>query len=429
MTEFGIVLRSLRVRLFSTVLTVATVAVATALLLTLLSLQRAGERSFLRGAGNAHLLVSADAGPLVSVLNSLFYASPPQRPLTQAKVIELLDSFPWQWAIPMQQGDSYRGYPTLATTPGFFVDFQPVEGEPWRFTEGRGFERPFEAVLGGAVARETGLKLGAELVFTHGAGGDHGHEHKEFAFTVVGILEPTGSPHDRAVFTDLTSSWILHAHDRRERDGLLPPGHVHGGPPLTTEADLIDGDRLVTGLLLRLPTRAGSGVSGSLQAQFDRLRRDPTLTVASPADQITKLLAIVGRLDILFFAMAGAILVGSALTILLALHGSMRERRRQIAIFRVLGCSRGRILALVLTESTLLGVAGALAGLVVSIAGTTLTVLYVRAESGLSLDAGIDPRGALLVVAATAFLAAAAGLFPAILAYRTPVADHLRPNA
>lgn len=427
MTDLGIVLRSLRARPLATLLAAASVAVATALLLTLLSLQRAGERSFLRGAGNAHLLVSADAGPLVSVLNALFYANPPQRPLTSAKVVEILDSFPWQWAIPLQQGDSFRGYPVLATTPEFFTRFEAVDGEPWRFAEGRAFERNFEAVLGATVAANTGLRLGAELVFTHGAAGHGGHEHREYAFRVVGILAPTGSPHDRALFTDLESSWILHAHDRREAAGLIR--HVHGGPPQTTVADLLDEDRLVTGLLLRLPTRPGSAIPGALQAQFDRLRRDPTLTVASPADQISKLLSIVGRIDVLFLAMAGAILVGSALTILIAMHATMRERRRQVAIFRVLGSSRGRILQLVLAESALIGLAGAAAGLVLSLLGTALASAYLRREAGVVLDPTVDPRSALLVAAMTVVLSALAGLLPAVLAYRTPVADHLRPNA
>ena len=39
----------------------------------------------------------------------------------------------------------------------------------------------------------------------------------------------------------------------------------------------------------------------------------------------------------------------------------------------------------------------------------------------------LDTRAAVLVTAATVVLAALAGLAPAIRAYRTPVAEHLRP--
>jgi putative ABC transport system permease protein len=136
-SDLAIVLRSLRARLFSTIVTVATVGIAVCLLLTLLSLQAAGAKAFLRGSGNTHILVSAEAGPLVSVLNAIFYAGAPQRAIPHAKFEEVRTSFPWSWAIPIQQGDSYEGIPTLATTPEFFTKFEPVDGEPWRFAHGR----------------------------------------------------------------------------------------------------------------------------------------------------------------------------------------------------------------------------------------------------------------------------------------------------
>jgi putative ABC transport system permease protein len=428
MNDFTIVFRSLKARLFTTVVTVVTVAIAVALLLTLLTLKRAGGEAFLRGSGNAHLLVSADASPIVSVLNAFFYAGAPARPLTEPKLLEIQSSFPWKWTVPMQQGDSYRGFPTLATTTGFFSDFEPVPGEPWEFQEGRAFAANFEVVVGHEVADQTGLRIGSTLNFTHGAGDEHGHVHTEYAFTVVGILGPTGSAHDRAIFCSLESSWILHAQDRKEREraeaGLA---HEHG-PPLTA-ADLIEADRKVTGLLIRLPTRPGSDVSTAMQPEFDRLRRDPTITVANPAFEIQKLLAIVSRVDVLFVAMAVVILVGSAISILVALYNSMYERRRQIAIFRVLGCSRGRIFGLVMTESALIGVLGAASGAILSGVGGAVAGAYLRAQVGLVLGLGMDPQQTVIVIAGAVCLASLAGILPALLAYRTPVGETLRPSA
>ena len=46
-----------------------------------------------------------------------------------AKFDELRGSFPWAWVVPIQQGDSYKGFPTLATVPEFFTRFEPVEGD------------------------------------------------------------------------------------------------------------------------------------------------------------------------------------------------------------------------------------------------------------------------------------------------------------
>jgi putative ABC transport system permease protein len=222
MTDWTIILRSMTARLFSTVTTIITVAVAVGLMLVLLMMRDSGRKAFERGSGNMHLLVSADASPLVSILNGIYYANPPRRPVTWAKYNEIARNFPLEYAIPTQIGDSYEGRPVLATTPDFFSKFEPVAGEPWMFRQGRGLENQWDVVLGSRTASETGLKLGDQIVLTHGSGGSReggggGHVHAQFKFTVVGMLGPTGSAHDRALFTNIEASWIMHAFDRRER--------------------------------------------------------------------------------------------------------------------------------------------------------------------------------------------------------------------
>jgi putative ABC transport system permease protein len=237
---------------------------------------------------------------------------------------------------------------------------------------------------------------------------------------VVGILEPTGSAHDRAVFTDLDSSWILHAHDRREREGI---------EGVTKASDLTDADRKITGILLRLPTRPGSDASAAIQQQFDALRRDTAITVAQPAQQIDRLRGIVGNIDGIFIALGVAVLVSSGISILLALYNSMAERRRQIAVLRAIGLSRGRVQGMIVTEACLIGLAGAVTGVVLSIVGGALAAAALKARIGLVVQPDVDPRATLIVLAGAVLLAGLASVLPAILAYRTPVADNLRPAA
>lgn len=425
MSDLGIVLRSLRARMFSTTVVVLLVAISAGLLLAILSLRTAGERAFERGTGNAHLLVSRDGSPLVSVLNGLFYANPPKAPIEQAKLDELRGSFPWAMFVPTAVGDSYRTFPVVATVPEFFTKFEPVVGEPWKFAEGRAFDKNFEVVIGSGVARETGLRMGAKLILTHGSGksregvaDEHAHEHKEYQYTVVGILEPTGSPHDRALFTDLTSCWILHAHDRFEREGAHKT---------VTPADLVPEDKVVTGVLLRLPSRDNAGAPPALASQYDRIRRDGSLTVAIPSNEVQRLFGIVKSIDVLFLAMAGATLVSSAVAILLSMINSMSERRRQVAILRVLGASKPRIFWLVLTESTIVGLVGAALGVVVCGAVLFLSTKWLLSAHGIVIAPELDARSAVLVAMGTTLLAAIAGIVPSVLAYRTPVARNLRP--
>ena len=424
MSDLSIVLRSLRTRLFSTATVVVLVALSAGLLLAILSLRNAGERAFERGTGNAHLLVSRDGSPLVSVLNGLFYANAPRAPIDAAKLEELRASFPWAMFVPTAIGDNYRSFPVVATAPEFFRVFEPVAGEPWVFAEGRPFDRNFEVVVGSSVARESGLRLGARIVLTHGShlsregGGDHAHDHahvhEEYAYEVVGILKPTGSPHDRALFSSLESTWILHAHDRFEREGRHK---------LVTAEDLEDSDRVVTGVLLRLPSREPNSAPPALVSQYERLRRDGSIT----ANEVRRLFDIVSSLDVLFVAMAAATLVTAAAAILLSMINSMSERRRQVAILRVLGASRARIFWLVLTESTVIGLAGAAAGVVLCVLFLFAATQWMLAAHGIVIAPALDPRAAIIVAMSTTALAGLAGLVPSILAYRTSVSRGLRP--
>ncbi len=428
MSDWTIIFRSMTARLFSTVTTIITVAVAVALLLVLLTMRGAAEKSFQRGSGDMHLLVSADDSSLVSILNGVFYANPPRRPIPWAKYQELSRSFPFAYAVPTQQGDSYAGLPVMATSREFFTAFKPNPGEPWQLADGEFFDAPYEVVVGSAAAAASGLKVGDTLFLTHGiqqsrqlgsADAMAPHQHTEFTYTVVGVLEPTGGSHDRALFTDLTSSWVIHAHDRRKRED---PAVI-----ATTEADLIDADRLITGIYLRLITRPGSDAPANLPQVFDRLRRDPTITVAQPAQEIDSLFKIVDPINRLFVAIAVVVVISSGIAIMLALYNSMEQRRRQIATLRVMGASRGRIFGLVLTESAILGIAGAAAGVLFSLIGAVVAAGVLKTQLGLVIEPGADPRTLVVVVIGTVALAAVAGLIPSVMAYQTSVAKNLRP--
>ncbi|MBC7833914.1 MAG: FtsX-like permease family protein [Phycisphaerales bacterium] len=477
LTDFTIIRRSLGSRLFATGATVVTVAVAVALLLVLLSMRESWRKAFDRGTGNMHMLVSRDASPLVALLNGVFYANPPQRAIEWAKYNQLADSFPWEFAIPVQYGDSYRGSPVLATSSEFFTAFEPVQGRRWGLASGRffapEFADKFEVVAGSAAAATTGMKVGDKLHVTHGAsgpGGAAGHEHDEFTYEVVGVLEPSGSAHDRALFTHVTGAWVLHAQDRMERAGTLPKvevnhaehdenehahddaaedhghddeehahdeddhahgdGHAHENEHdhrAVTAADLIEADKLITGIYLRVPTRPGSDNSASIQPAFDQLRRDPSITVAQPTQQIGTLKKVVGNIEQILLAMAAAVLLSSAVSIMVALSTSMDQRRRQIAVLRVLGFSRPRVLSLVLTESALIGAMGAAIGVAVSLAGAWLVTFVMKQKLGLLIEPALSPRWLLAVFVGTTLLAALAGMVPAIMAYRTSVAKNLRP--
>src|SRR5690606_22715403 len=95
-----------------------------------------------------------------------------------------------------------------------------------------------------------------------------------------------------------------------------------------------------------------------------------------------KLLSIVSNIDQIFLAIAAVVLLSSGIAIMLALYNSMEQRRRQIAVLRVLGAGRWRVFGLVLTESAIIGLLGALAGIALSLAGVQVVAGIMRQRLG-----------------------------------------------
>ena len=95
-------------------------------------------------------------------------------------------------------------------------------------------------------------------------------------------------------------------------------------------------------------------------------------------------------------------------------------RRREIALRLAVGASRGRLIRQLLTESALLGAAGAVAGLAVASVGAPL-IVSVLSQSGSPLILDVTPDGRVLLFTAAISFASAliAGVLPAIRTART----------
>jgi putative ABC transport system permease protein len=111
--------------------------------------------------------------------------------------------------------------------------------------------------------------------------------------------------------------------------------------------------------------------------------------------------------------------------ILVSIYNSVSARIREIAILRALGATRRLILALICVEAGLIGLAGSILGL---IAGHLLGAIgsgFVERLVGEGFN-WINVSGEeWIYLLAVVALSTAAGLIPALKAYRTPVATNL----
>lgn len=131
-------------------------------------------------------------------------------------------------AIPICMGDTFgenSQYRVVATTPAFFNELEiDVEtGQTLSFSEGRAFdlwnpnEGVLQAVVGSRVAAAENLKLGDPIRPIHGDIGAGGHEHVT-EFKVVGILAPSGTRNDVAVFINIEGFYMMDEHRKPLED-------------------------------------------------------------------------------------------------------------------------------------------------------------------------------------------------------------------
>lgn len=404
-----LVWRNLARRRLNAVLTASSVALGVAVVVAILAIHAGGGEAFRQSAFGCDLVVGGKGSALQLVLNSLFHLDRSPGNLAWERYRELAAHRGVAWAVPIAVGDSYRGYRVVGTTDRFFRDFRPrpdrsfeIEGRPFRFDAARlegvmsggTAEGTFEAVVGSVAARRAGLGLGATFRVSHGVEGE-GEEHGE-TWTVVGILRPTGTPHDRAIFINLDSFYATAGHEARAE---------------------------VSAVLVKAKSEGTA-----YQLEHD-LNRRPDVVAAAPGRVVGELLELVGKVDLLLLVVAALVVVVAAVSILVSLYASMAERRRSIAILRALGAPRSAVFRMMLLESVALCFLGGAGGIVLGHLLTAAAGRALSAWAGVEIAAFAFHPEEPAVFGGVLVLGALAGALPAWAAYRLEVAEGLSPTS
>ncbi|HUF35297.1 MAG TPA: FtsX-like permease family protein [Gemmatimonadales bacterium] len=167
-------------------------------------------------------------------------------------------------------------------------------------------------------------------------------------------------------------------------------------------------------------------VAKGLRARFPRLEVNSVADLVVHAKQrliyFTQLSYILGSMSLI----VAVLLIGTLLTI------TVNERLGEIATLRAIGVSRGSIVLQVLAEGVVLTVAGAALGILLGLATARYLDAILTSFPGLpAAFSFFVPRAETLSLAALVLLVTGslAGLYPAWLASRAPIAATLRAEA
>jgi putative ABC transport system permease protein len=389
MTLAGISLAYLRARPLATALNLLLLALGIATITVLLLATAQLEDRMGRDARGIDLVAGAKGSPMQLVLSAVFHIDAPVGNIPLADALALAKNRAVKTAIPLALGDSFHGYRIVGTNHDYPAHYGAS------VAAGRLWAEPMEAVLGAEVAAASALAVGASFAGAHGLG-EGGDLHEAEPYKVTGVLAPTGTVLDRLVLTSIESVWEV---------------HEHAGQPA--------GGKEITALLIQYSTPLAAAL---LPRQVNATA---TLQAASPAYESARLFRMIGvGVDVLR-AFGLVLVLAAGLSVFIALLNALEDRRYDLAVMRMLGAGRGRLLRLMLLEGAALALAGGVAGIAL---GHLLTELLGRAL-GQAKQAAVtgwtwQPAEFWLLGLSLA-VGLAAALLPAWRAYRSDVAPVL----
>ena len=479
-------------------------ALGVALVVSVLVVNGVVGKSFQQGAQGYDLIVGSKGSKLQLVLSTVFYNQDPVG-LIPYEYYDLMRSSRYsaevKTAIPIARGDNYQGAPVVATTPEYFKTVTKSDGKAYTLQKGEFFKNVdyTGAVIGYAVAKKNKLQIGDEIRFGHANSQEERDLHDPF--TVVGILDHTASPHDRAVFVNLEGFYRQHEHatgsetvDYSLRDEELAKkraelgiedvvaeneeaahehDHEHEGEEADHdhehehEGEEADHDhehghdhaRRLTAILLitkdqevavagtvdqieAATQRPGAEIAEDKLVTANRQAVVDTAVTALPAKIEGELLEaqavapvqeiaaffqdVIGNIQSVLIIFAIQVVIVAGVGMMVSIYNSMNERRQEIAIMRALGARRGTVMAIVLFESILLSLGGGLLGAIIGHAAIGGLAPFIMSYANVMVHPWDFQLVELVLIPCLVILASIVGYLPAVVAYRTDVAQALQ---
>jgi putative ABC transport system permease protein len=428
----GLALAYLRDRGLVTAFNILLIALGVASLAVLLLVSNQIEQRFARDSAGIDLVVGAKGSPLQLILSSVYHVDVPTGNVP-ADSLDLLRRDPGvARAIPLALGDSFRGARIVGTEPAFLQ----LHGAS--LAQGRIFARTGEAVVGAEAARQTGLTLGRRFTGAHGVSKE-GHSHDHMAFTVIGILAPTGTVTDRLILTTVDSVWAMHGiaapgskTGKDDPDGHDHEGHNHEGDdhgaarpsakPEPAAAVLDPRSGPAPDITAILVTYRNAMAAVRLPSAINR---ETALQAASPATETARLLTLFGAALDGARLFAWLVALTGLLSVFVVLLSAATAREGDMALLRVMGATRAQAAGTVLLEGLIIAAAGALLGLAAAHALLALGAALFPTLAAVGVGPHLFHPGELAIAAAVLGLGVVAALIPALRISGTDLAETL----
>jgi putative ABC transport system permease protein len=429
MTTLSLAWKNLTARPLSMLLTLVLFALGVGLTSLLLLVNKQLTDKFEKNLAGIDIVMGAKGSPLQMILCNMYHVDVPTGNISLKAAKPFLNPrHPLiKKAIPLSLGDSYKSYRIVGTLNDFVTLYK---GE---IEQGTLWKAPLETTIGATVAAKTGLKIGDTFASNHGLSAE-GDEHDHARFKVVGIFKPSNTVLDQLILTATQSIWAVHEHEQEgenhtEHEPEATPFPKASGFPSSTvlsstddRTALLQADstKEITALLLQFKMRNVQTLN------FQRnINQNTDMQAATPAIEINRLYEMMGVGEQALKALALLIIVVSGLSIFIALFNSLRERRYELALMRVMGAGRTKLFFLIVLEGLLLSLMGFCVGIALSHLAMGILGQYMSEAYRYSFSGKIWLKEEWLLLAGSLLIGFIAAILPAFSAYRTDISRTL----
>lgn len=390
----------------SVLLTLLAVMLSVFVLLGIEHVRQQAKASFASTVSGVDLIVGARTGDVNLLLYSVFRLGNATSNIGWDNYQAIAADPLVAWTIPIALGDSHRGYRVMGTSSDYFRYFRYGARQSLTMVQGQAFNHLFDVVLGAEVARRLNYQLGDQLILAHGVVSTSFSNHTDKPFRVSGILAPTGTPVDQTLHVSLAAIEAIHSNwsmsqlggDSVARSGITAP-------------DLTPKN--ITAFMVGLNSRMDTF---HLQRKINEFRGEPLLAIL-PGVTLSQLWEMLSVMEDTLRLISALVLLAALLGMSAMLLASIRERRREITVLRMIGASPWHLFILIQAEALLITVAASICALLLLWSTIVIANHWLAQHFGLFIDANLMASNSLWILLVVMVMTALTSAIPAASAY------------
>lgn len=343
-------LKNMAVKKAKIILIVISIVISASVAILAYNISEQVDDGFKTTAAYYDMIIGPSGSSTQLAMNTMFFTDKPLGTISYEYVERLQADNRVNKVVPFTMGDSYNGAKIVGTTPDFLDGKEIAEGET--------FDAAFEAVIGSAVAEKYGLKLGDEMVTSHGLS-EGGHAHEGSPLTVVGILDKTMTAYDNVIFTALETVWSTHGEDHSEEleasdeelSDHTEEEHTDGEDAHSHESEEHSEEEHGEICAILLKTKSFNHYS---QIK-DEYSSDASLLVINPSEVLREVLENVDMSSKIVYILCLIILVMNIFIISVITLLNMYDSKKEISLMRLIGIGMNKINLLYIIQNGIIG--------------------------------------------------------------------------